>query len=291
MCSAIQVIMILAIGLCGFVFTPRVYAAPSAFSLISPENGATVSTKVLLDWKDSTDLLPLTYTIFLSKGNDFFGDSDDLQPIPSITGSCRLLEEGKLEDNSKYYWKVKAINSAGYYETETRWFITKNSNPVVAWIGGHVYNNFQQSVIPNINIIISNLWEKNFSFQTDLAGRFCGELNADKPPTNSTVEIEIQISATGCMPQSFKTTITLDELTEIEPVTLEFDGIGDINKDDYHDLKDAVLALQILAGEQPSGVNNQGFPNEDSKIGLSELIYILQRISDPSPCAKNAVQK
>jgi len=288
--SAIQVIMILAIGLCSFVFTHRVDAAPSAFSLISPENEATVSTKVLLDWKDSTDLLPLTYTIFLSK-NDFFGDSDDIQPIPSITGSCRLLEEGKLEDNSKYYWKVKAISNAGYSETEKRWFITKNDNPVVAWIGGHVYNSFQQSVIPNINIIIQNLWGNNFSFQTDLAGRFCGELNADKPPINSTVEIEVQISATGCMPQSSKQTITLNELTEIDPVTLEFDGIGDMNGDDKHDLKDAVSALQILAGEQPSGVINQGFANEDNKIGLSELIYILQRVSDPSPCATNSVQK
>lgn len=290
--SAIQVITILAIGLCGFVFTPWVDAAPSAFSLISPENGATVLTKVLLDWEDSTDTSALTYTLFLSKGNNSFEDSDNTV-IAEIAGSCRVLTDEILEDNSTYYWKVRAINKYGQTsETGLRYFITDNGNPVVAWIGGHVYSSFQQSLIPNINIIISNLAGRFFPFQaqTDLSGSFCGELKSGEPVNDATEEkAAVEISATGCKSQQFETTVVFGELTELPDMTLEFDGIGDINKDDYHDLNDAILALQILAGEQPSGVNNQGFPNQDNKIGLSELIYILQRILEPSPCAKNSV--
>jgi len=289
--SAIQVIMILAIGLCSFVFTHRVDAAPSAFSLISPQEGESVFTKVLLDWEDSADTKELTYTLFLSKGNNIFGDSDDIDPINGITGSCYILEN-MIDDNSTYYWKVQAVNETGETsETkEVRHFKTdNNANPVPAWIGGHVYTSFQQSLIPvaYINIIIS-LWGKNFSSKTDTKG-YCGiELNPNSP-TNPGAEEPITLEV-GCRPQPVEATIAYGEKRE-KDVTLEFDGIGDINGDCCYDLKDAVSALQILTGGQPSAVNNQGFPNEDSKIGLSELIYILQRVSDPSPCATNSVQK
>lgn len=59
---------------------------------------------------------------------------------------------------------------------------------------------------------------------------------------------------------------------------------GDINDDKSVDLADAVLALQVCADTNPSGIvspdaSSDSDVNHDGKIGLEELIYILQEIS------------
>jgi len=52
---------------------------------------------------------------------------------------------------------------------------------------------------------------------------------------------------------------------------------GDINGDNAVDLKDAILALKVLAGFAPSEVkwNKEADINGDGKIGIAELVYIL----------------
>ena len=57
--------------------------------------------------------------------------------------------------------------------------------------------------------------------------------------------------------------------------------LGDINGIDGVDLVDAVLALQVLSGLEPSSyVYIEADVNEDGKIGLEEVIYGLQVISE-----------
>jgi hypothetical protein len=50
-------------------------------------------------------------------------------------------------------------------------------------------------------------------------------------------------------------------------------------------LADAIIALQIMAGMNPAGqaFSNVTDVNNDGKIGLEEVIYILQKISDLRP--------
>ena len=56
---------------------------------------------------------------------------------------------------------------------------------------------------------------------------------------------------------------------------------GDVNGINGVDLSDAVLALQILARIEPSSnVITEADVNNDDKIGLEEVIYILQDVSD-----------
>jgi hypothetical protein len=60
--------------------------------------------------------------------------------------------------------------------------------------------------------------------------------------------------------------------------------IGDINGDVSVDLKDAILALQLLSGMTPAGVRpdyelSGTDVNGDGKIGLQEVLYILQKVS------------
>jgi hypothetical protein len=55
---------------------------------------------------------------------------------------------------------------------------------------------------------------------------------------------------------------------------------GDIDGDGIVDLSDALLAFQILVGMTPSqSVNLSADVNGDGKIGIEELIYILQEVS------------
>jgi hypothetical protein len=62
------------------------------------------------------------------------------------------------------------------------------------------------------------------------------------------------------------------------PIPGDCNGDGDVN------LADAILALQILAGIEPiSTCNTEADVNADAKIGLEEVIYILQTVSDIRP--------
>lgn len=55
---------------------------------------------------------------------------------------------------------------------------------------------------------------------------------------------------------------------------------GDINDDGDVNLTDAILALQILSGAEPaSSVYAEADVDRDDKIGMAEVIYILQKVS------------
>ncbi|MEA3416088.1 MAG: dockerin type I domain-containing protein [Thermodesulfobacteriota bacterium] len=55
---------------------------------------------------------------------------------------------------------------------------------------------------------------------------------------------------------------------------------GDINADCSINLEDSMKAVQIMAGMQSSStISEQADVNGDGKTSLSEVIYILQKIS------------
>jgi len=55
---------------------------------------------------------------------------------------------------------------------------------------------------------------------------------------------------------------------------------GDVDKDGNVDLTDAILALQVIAGIEPTTqVYKEADVNGDGKIGIEEVIYILQKFS------------
>lgn len=51
------------------------------------------------------------------------------------------------------------------------------------------------------------------------------------------------------------------------------DGDGDV------DLADAMLALQVLAGMEPTGLELDAGVYGDGKIGMAEVIYMLQKVA------------
>ena len=54
---------------------------------------------------------------------------------------------------------------------------------------------------------------------------------------------------------------------------------GDINSDCEITLADAILALKVIAGLNPEGVNINADVNGDGKIGLQDVLYIMQKIA------------
>jgi Dockerin type I domain len=58
------------------------------------------------------------------------------------------------------------------------------------------------------------------------------------------------------------------------------DSKGDVNDDSSVDLADAILALQVMAEIEPSATaHKEADVNGDNKIGIEEVIYILQKVS------------
>ncbi|MCX5845209.1 MAG: DUF1566 domain-containing protein [Deltaproteobacteria bacterium] len=76
-------------------------------------------------------------------------------------------------------------------------------------------------------------------------------------------------------------TITLNIDTIVTATfTKEPVGKGDINYDGQVNLTDAVLALQVIASIAPQQiVYKEAYVNGDVKIGLEEVIYILQKVA------------
>lgn len=54
---------------------------------------------------------------------------------------------------------------------------------------------------------------------------------------------------------------------------------GDVNGDRVVDLKDAIIALEILDGISVDKVNRRADVNNDQKIGVQEAVFVLQDVS------------
>ncbi|MGD9972817.1 MAG: dockerin type I domain-containing protein [Desulfatirhabdiaceae bacterium] len=55
--------------------------------------------------------------------------------------------------------------------------------------------------------------------------------------------------------------------------------LGDVNSDGLVDLEDIVMILTVLSGDNTLSVNIEADVNGDEKIGMAEVIYILQKIA------------
>lgn len=63
------------------------------------------------------------------------------------------------------------------------------------------------------------------------------------------------------------------QLKKLLPETGDVDGSGNA------ELADAIVALKLIAGLNISGINLNADLNGDGKIGMQEVIYILQRVT------------
>ena len=65
------------------------------------------------------------------------------------------------------------------------------------------------------------------------------------------------------------------------PLTGQLDYVirGDVNDDGFVTLADAILALKVVSGLRPAGIYPVVSIDGDRKIGLAEVIYIIQTVA------------
>jgi hypothetical protein len=251
-------------------------SAPNAFSLVSPAEGDEVLTTVVLDWEDvlDPDGDPVSYTVLLSKADPAFTDPVSIQ---GLNYSATLVGPAQgIEDLSEYYWKVQAIDPYGTItESEARAFNTNNTNPVVGWVRGHVYD-----VANNASITSAVVGVGEVALNTGLGGYYLGQV----PPGTYTMTA----SAGGYDVGSQSGVEIGDGALVTKNFGLVPSGLiyqGDINADLKVDLSDVILVLKVLAGIDTAGLIRDDYAGSgadvdgDDQIGVEEVIYILQSLA------------
>ena len=245
---------------------------PDPFALILPRDGAKILDEVfLLDWEDSSDQDgdSLTYTVLFSEDDPNF-----INPMrkgglrrSSYIGS-RIVDG--IKDSTHYYWKVQATDQyGGVRETSVREFDTNFVNFLIVALQVHVYSVSTGESITEANVRVGN---------TDLVktdSYFFGLI----PPG----DYDLEVDAIGYSPIIYSS-YTIPEVVIAEmDFGLEVDltqFFGDIDGDSDVDLVDAIIVLQVLAGMQPSAlIHLEADVNNDNKIGLAEVIYIMQEVA------------
>jgi hypothetical protein len=244
-------------------------APPGNFSLSSPNNGETVLTTMVLDWQDAIDPEEdrVTYAVLLSKDDPGF--TNQIWKAGLIYSTCLIGPADGVEDLSTYYWKVLAIDQYGAIrESDVRALNTNNTNPVAAWIKGNVFNAQTKEAITNAVVSVSGI-----NWNTALGGYYLGEV----PPGTHT----ITANANGFRAQSYSGVVIGDGQVVTKDFALAAARPGDLNGDNAVDMADCILAIRIMSGaDSGAGDVMSADVNGDGKIGLQDVLYILQKAAN-----------
>jgi hypothetical protein len=238
---------------------------PGDFSLVSPADGAAdVSVPLVLDWEDTTDPdgHAVTYTVSISENEDLSGAIVK----ENIRHSTLLVtaEDGLLED-TRYYWKVQAIDELGSATETEVWSFLPSINPTDVVVEGFVFDSGTGLPIPGATLLYGT---KVLTAGAD--GFYQGSVSFT-PGYTVAVNAECYIAATH----------TIEGVEEGDRVKEDFDlspdPTGNVDGQDCVTLADAVIALRILSGVDTPGtaVNLAADVDGDGDIGLAEAIFAL----------------
>jgi hypothetical protein len=146
-----------------------------------------------------------------------------------------------------------------------------------------------------LTLLLSILLIQTSVYATDPISGVCGTVHGQtlaSAPTTNLCNAGIPSDVGGIGPWIWRCSgsdggSTADCIASIVPLE------GDVNGDRAVNLADAILALKMITGGNPSGFatdNPTSDINDDGKIGLPDIIYILQRIGElRSPSLRYAV--
>jgi len=257
---------------------------PEPFFPLSPGDEENVMTPILkLDWTDSRDPDQdrITYTVILSEDEQFFGNRIEKEDVRCSASLVSPLDG--ISDSGYYFWKVQAVDECGaVWETSVRSFYLHNTNPVESWIGGNVYDAASHRPVMGavMNILGAGGSVLN-ALQTDAMGCYLEPVSDEA----DTITVEpmgyVPASRSWSLGNIFGRNQGRKASRSEEYVVKQnfgFELVGDIRRDGVIDLKDAVLALQVLAGMPSSEINVEVALN-GGKIGFADVIYALQSVS------------
>jgi hypothetical protein len=231
------------------------------------------------DWVMFYGLSGETYTIEVSN----LGDSCDAVVELYGTDGTTLLDrrddwgEGKDEvldwlcaADGIYYVMVKHFDSAVFGEdTDYDLELYVPIGPLAGFIVGNITNSSSGDPIGGVRIKTSG--------KVSALSLADGNYLMVHPPGSHSLTAE----AGGY--ENFEDTVTVGEAgTVTKNITMTpWDYSGDIDGDLDVDLTDAILALQVMAGIQPSTtIHMEADVNNDNRIGLEEAGYIMQVLAE-----------
>jgi hypothetical protein len=246
--------------------------SPGEFNLLYPPNESNaVRTTVVLDWTDSIDPegQAVSYTVFLSENA---ASPPSIQPSiqKDTTRSSLLITD--LADGHTYYWEVQAFDEFGASRMSSfTWsFTTNNNNPAEVIVAGTVKSVKTEAPglpIPNASVIFGSK-----TMTSDNDGYYQGAVSYSQ-----NYSVTAQAHCYGKVSTTISDVVLGDMI--FQDFELSKEVLGNIDDLNCTDLKDAVLAAQVLAGMAPTPVYISGDVNNDGQIGMEELIYILQRVA------------
>jgi hypothetical protein len=253
---------------------------PQAFQLQSPANGTTITSKgvitycnaesesdgyTIFSWTESLDPDQeiVTYSILLSLEDETF--SGNLHIIETSTHTIAPVSLPDIWDGLTIYWKIRAVDpKGGRYETEIYHFNVDNfGNPAVGHVKGYVSDAETGKMLENASLRVANRGVRL------IKGYY---LFSNKPNTYPITAI-----CPGYLPYEGNIEIVFDS-TKREIIELQAAStlMGDIDGNNAVDLKDAILAMKIIAGCNDIGtINLNADVNGDGQIGEDEVLYIL----------------
>ena len=139
--------------------------SPTELKLRSPADNTQTRTVLIFDWADSKDFDngPISYTLSIANDKAFEKVIYQQEELPvSMTyvenaenKPCGKRKNACLEDNSRYYWKVEAINNVGEGTVSDIWtFTTKDANAPPGIASVQVNNALDGTPIENVDITL-----------------------------------------------------------------------------------------------------------------------------------------
>ena len=219
--------------------------------------------------RGTTDMLT---GIWGSSGSDVFavGEGSSMTPILHYDGNSWTVMEGLPYTYLQDVWgssgtDVFAVGWTGeiFHYRDTS--IPLDTTPPVA------------TVTPSGNTFINSI---SVTLTANESATIYYTTNGSTPDTSSAQYTNpIQLADTTTLKYFAKDTAGNSESIKSETYIIEL-APGDINGDGYIDMEDAILALQINSNIIPvQTVWIEADVNMDNKLGIEEVIYILQKIS------------
>ncbi|MCP4699432.1 MAG: hypothetical protein GY862_21680 [Gammaproteobacteria bacterium] len=172
---------------------------PEPFNLVLPANDAETRTVLVFDWEDSKDPDSVTYTFLIAADPAF--NTVVYQKEELALSMTSVDDDAELEDQTRYYWKVEAVD--GYGEktagNATYTFVTNNVNALPGNLDVTFYSDYSYDTLTPVDLsfdvepeVVSGVYDNGYHLYAVTPGEYTVSANT---PGYETLEAQFTITA------------------------------------------------------------------------------------------------